>query len=189
MPTCCSIGHALARLVELKAGVGSTEQLSAFMFDRAKHPAFQHVISRHQYARGCKGKILLFQGVARFLAALRAAWHGACCMSDRAPQKLTNRPNQPLGELKMKSTLTVKDLAANKELDREEMSAVRGGFGDQAIAEQLGNAQIGGVSMNVGNESKFSGPTTIQSDSKFDQHATNDSYSKNFKSFFGDLPL
>ena len=83
----------------------------------------------------------------------------------------------------MKSTLTIKDLAANKDLDRKAMSAVRGGQGDQAIAEQLSNAQAGGVNMNVGNGSLFNGPTTIQSDSKFDQYATNDSYSRN-KSFF-----
>jgi hypothetical protein len=85
----------------------------------------------------------------------------------------------------MKSTLTIKDLAANKDLDRKAMSAVRGGQGDQAIAEQLRNAQAGGVNMNVGNGSLFNGPTTVQSDSKFNQDATNDSYSKNFKSFYG----
>jgi hypothetical protein len=77
--------------------------------------------------------------------------------------------------------LTIKDLAANKELDRKEMSAVRGGFGDQAIAEALSNKQLGLVGLNVGNGSKFDGPTIIQSDSVFNQTGTNDSSSTNKK--------
>jgi hypothetical protein len=85
----------------------------------------------------------------------------------------------------MKSTLTIKDLSANKALGSKEMTAVRGGVGNQAIGEELGNGQLGLVGMNVGSVSKFGSPTTIQADSKVDQHATNDSYSKNFSSLFG----
>jgi hypothetical protein len=81
----------------------------------------------------------------------------------------------------MTTALTIKDLATSKELDHEAMSAVRGGFGDQAIAKQLSNAQLGLVEMNVGNGSKFDGPTIIQSDSVFHQSATNDSDAKNKK--------
>jgi hypothetical protein len=77
--------------------------------------------------------------------------------------------------------LTIKDLAAHKELDRKAMSAVRGGVGDQAIAKELSNSQLGLVQMNIGNGSKFNGPTTIQSDSDFSQSATNTSDAKNKK--------
>jgi hypothetical protein len=96
-------------------------------------------------------------------------------------------PN-PLGELPMKA-LTIKDLAASKELDRKAMSAVRGGFGDQAIAKELSNAQLGLVEMNIGNGSKFNGPTIIQADSDFSQSATNTSDAKNkkFATVFGFL--
>jgi hypothetical protein len=49
----------------------------------------------------------------------------------------------------------------------------------------MNNVQIGAMNMNVGNDSDFTGPATIQADSKFEQRASNFSFSKNFKDFFG----
>jgi hypothetical protein len=85
----------------------------------------------------------------------------------------------------MTTTLTIKDLSINKELDRKAMLAVRGGVGNQAIAEQQSNTQFGVVNMNVGNGSTFNGPTTIQANSSLKQEASNFSFSKNFSNFFG----
>jgi hypothetical protein len=82
----------------------------------------------------------------------------------------------------MKSTLTIKDLAATKELDQKAMSAVRGGLGDQANSTAQGNFMATFAPVNVGNGSYVSGPATFQVDSNPTQTATNDNTSTNFKS-------
>jgi hypothetical protein len=81
----------------------------------------------------------------------------------------------------MKSTLIIKDLALDKALDRKSMSAVRGGFLDQANATQQGNAQKLGAAVEVANLASFagSGPVNFQVTSNPTQDAWNDSYSKN----------
>ncbi|HSW17298.1 MAG TPA: hypothetical protein VLJ86_08740 [Ramlibacter sp.] len=73
----------------------------------------------------------------------------------------------------MQTTLTIKDLPASLELDREAMSAVHGGQDNQAIGTSQSNVQGMVAAANVGNASLFCGPTTIQSDNTFDQHASN----------------
>jgi hypothetical protein len=87
----------------------------------------------------------------------------------------------------MKSILTIKDLSANKELDRKAMCAVRGGEGDQANGTNQSNVLAAFAPVKVANGSKFmgSGPTTIQVRSDVDQTADNYSYSDNYKSAFG----
>jgi hypothetical protein len=81
----------------------------------------------------------------------------------------------------MKSTLTIKDLSVSKELDRKAMSAVRGGYSDQGIAEGQSNAQLALVHMNIGNGSHLYGPSNIQADSVVHQDADNYSDNYNFK--------
>jgi hypothetical protein len=87
----------------------------------------------------------------------------------------------------MKSTLTIKDLALDKQLDGKAMSAVRGGQGDQANGTSQSNVMAALAPVNVGNGSAFvgSGPATIQANSYLDQTASNYSYSENFKADFG----
>ena len=79
----------------------------------------------------------------------------------------------------MQSTLMIKDLSASLELDREAMSAVRGGVDNQANGTAQQNVQNMAAVANVGNASLFGGPATIQSDNTFDQSAHNTSYSTN----------
>ena len=78
-------------------------------------------------------------------------------------------------------SLMIKDLSASHELDREAMSAVRGGLGDQANGTSQSNVQNMAAAANVGNGSVFGGPTTIQSDNTFTQTASNYSDATNFK--------
>jgi hypothetical protein len=87
----------------------------------------------------------------------------------------------------MKSTLTIKDLSANKELDRKEMSAVRGGESDQANGTNQGNFMSAFAPVSVANGAQFmgSGPVIIQVDSDVDQTASNYSTSSNNKSAYG----
>jgi hypothetical protein len=87
----------------------------------------------------------------------------------------------------MKSTLTIKDLCANKELDRKEMSAVRGGEGNQANGTNQGNFMSAFAPVSVADGAKFmgSGPVIIQVDSDVDQTASNYSTSSNNKSAYG----
>jgi hypothetical protein len=87
----------------------------------------------------------------------------------------------------MKSTLTIKDLSTDKELDRKEMSAVRGGEGNQANGTNQGNFLGVIAPVSVANGAKFmgSGPVIIQVDSDVDQTGTNDSTSSNYKSAYG----
>lgn len=79
----------------------------------------------------------------------------------------------------MQTTLTIKDLSASRELDREAMSAVHGGDGNQAIGTSQANVQNMAAAANIGNGSLFLGPTTIQSDNTFTQDAHNDNDATN----------
>jgi hypothetical protein len=80
----------------------------------------------------------------------------------------------------MKSTLTIKDLALDKELGSEAMAAVRGGLANQANGTQQSNTQALFAPVVVGNGACFGGgPVTIQVDSFPTQTATNDSTSSN----------
>ena len=85
-------------------------------------------------------------------------------------------------------TLAIKDLPASVEIDRHALRAVRGGLGDQANATSQSNVQHMAAAANVGNGSYFHGPTTIQSDNTFEQHARNDNYATNFKGLSIGLP-
>ena len=80
-------------------------------------------------------------------------------------------------------TLMIKDLSASLELDREAMKAVRGGADDQAIGTSQSNVQVMSAAANVGNGSKFFGPTDIQSDNTFSQDATNTNTATNVDAF------
>ena len=84
-------------------------------------------------------------------------------------------------------TLTIKDLSASRTLDRDAMTAVRGGLGDQANGTSQSNVQNMAAAANVGNASLFGGPATIQSDNTFTQTASNHSYAENFKALSIDL--
>jgi hypothetical protein len=79
----------------------------------------------------------------------------------------------------MKSTLTINDLSASKELDGAAMSAVLGGEGNQANGTSQGNVQNMAAAANIANCSLILGPATIQSDNTFTQDAHNTSYSTN----------
>jgi hypothetical protein len=91
----------------------------------------------------------------------------------------------------MKSILTIKDLALDKQLDGKAMSAVRGGQGNQANGTSQSNVMAAFAPVNVANGSLFggSGPVTIQATSDLDQTASNYSYSDNFKGDFGYFPI
>ncbi len=74
----------------------------------------------------------------------------------------------------MKSTLTIKDLSLDKALGSKEMSAVRGGLGDQANATGQSNVLSMIAPVSVGNGSSFSGgPVIFQVDSNPTQTASN----------------
>jgi hypothetical protein len=89
----------------------------------------------------------------------------------------------------MKSTLTIKDLALDKELDGKAMSAVRGGQGDQANGIDQPNVLAAITALNTANGTAFcgTGPGTIQADSYVSQTATNYSDSDNFMGDYGYL--
>jgi hypothetical protein len=78
-------------------------------------------------------------------------------------------------------SLMIKDLSASLELDREAMTAVRGGLGDQANGTSQANVQNMVAVANIGNGSIFGGPATIQSDNTFTQNASNYNEAVNFK--------
>ena len=86
----------------------------------------------------------------------------------------------------MKSTLMINDLCANKELERKEMSAVRGGQGDQGNVTGQSNTGFIFAPVSVGNGSQFNGPTSFQVTSNPTQNFSNYSRSKNVNSL--DLP-
>jgi len=84
----------------------------------------------------------------------------------------------------MKSTLTISDLSASKELDGKAMSAVRGGTADQANGTSQLNLQSMLAAANVGNGMVVgaNSPVIIQSDNTFSQDAHNSSTAFNDKS-------
>lgn len=86
----------------------------------------------------------------------------------------------------MKSTLTISDLSASKELDVKAMSAVRGGADDQAVGTSQLNLQSMLAAANVGNGMVVgaNSPVIIQSDNTFTQDASNDNYASNKSLFF-----
>jgi len=67
----------------------------------------------------------------------------------------------------------IDDLSISKELDGKAMTAVHGGQDNQAIGASQSNLQGMLAAANVGNGSKFCGPTNIQSDNTFNQDASN----------------
>jgi hypothetical protein len=81
----------------------------------------------------------------------------------------------------MTSTLTIKDLALDKELGSAAMASVRGGFANQANGTQQGNMLGLFAPVAVANGANFagSGPVIIQVDSFPTQHASNSSSSSN----------
>ena len=81
----------------------------------------------------------------------------------------------------MKSTLIIKDLSFDKQLDRTAMSAVRGGLGNQANATGQSNSLEMFAPVSVGNGSNFSGgPVIFQVDSNPTQTATNSNTASNY---------
>lgn len=79
-------------------------------------------------------------------------------------------------------TLTIKDLSLSKELDRQGLSAVRGGQADQANGASQLNLQSMLAAANVGNGIVGGfGPIIIQSDNDFSQDASNSSSQTNDK--------
>ena len=85
----------------------------------------------------------------------------------------------------MKSTLTITDLSASKQLDRKAMSAVHGGNADQANGTSQLNLQSILAAANVGNGLVVgaNSPVIIQSDNTFGQDASNSNTAYNDKSF------
>jgi predicted component of type VI protein secretion system len=82
-------------------------------------------------------------------------------------------------------TVLIKDLSLDKELDRKEMSAVRGGLANQANGTNQVNNQSLFAPVSVGNGSTFGGgPVNIQVDSYATQTASNDSTSSNSQGGF-----
>lgn len=83
----------------------------------------------------------------------------------------------------MKSTLSIGDLSASKELDREAMAAVHGGQADQANGTSQLNLQSMLAAANVGNGLIVgaNSPVIIQSDNTFTQDAHNSSTATNGK--------
>jgi hypothetical protein len=92
-------------------------------------------------------------------------------MLDKPPQTFRNNA--------MTSTLTIKDLSLDKELDRKDMAAVRGGLANQGNAGQQSNFLAMFAPVSVANGASFSGPVNIQVDSFPTQTANNDSTSSN----------
>ena len=83
----------------------------------------------------------------------------------------------------MKSTLIIKDLALDKELNGKAMAGVRGGLNNQANTTHQSNVLAQFAPVSVGNGSIFGGMTTLQVDSTPTQTAYNDSYSYNEQAY------
>ena len=85
----------------------------------------------------------------------------------------------------MKTTLTIGDLSASRELDAKAMSVVRGGVADQANGTSQLNLQSMLAAANVGNGLVVgaNSPVIIQSDNTFSQDAHNSSTATNDKAF------
>jgi hypothetical protein len=81
----------------------------------------------------------------------------------------------------MKSTLTIKDLALDKQLDGKTMSAVRGGNSDQANGTLQSNEASLCAPVKVGNGIGVCGPATFQVESNPTQTLSNCSTSTNDK--------
>jgi hypothetical protein len=79
----------------------------------------------------------------------------------------------------MTSTLTIKDLALDKELGRKDMAAVHGGLANQANATQQGNTLTMFAPVSVANGACFDSPANIHVDSTPTQTASNYSTSSN----------
>jgi hypothetical protein len=79
----------------------------------------------------------------------------------------------------MTSTLTIKDLALDKDLGQKDMAAVRGGLANQANATQQGNTLAMFAPVSVANGAFFGGASNIQVDSYPTQTADNHSTSDN----------
>ena len=84
----------------------------------------------------------------------------------------------------MKSTLIIKDLSLDKQLDSTAMSAVRGGLGNQANATGQSNSLEMFAPVSVGNGSAVCGPVAFQVDSNPTQTASNYSTSTNTNSMW-----
>ena len=82
-------------------------------------------------------------------------------------------------------TLTIQDLSASIELDREAMTALRGGTSDEVVGSSQTNVQNMVVASNVGNASLFGGPAIVQSDNAFSQSAYNSNYAVNVDAYLG----
>ena len=80
-------------------------------------------------------------------------------------------------------TLTIQDLSASIELDREAMTALRGGTSDEAVGSSQTNVQNMVVASNVANASLFGGPAIVQSDNAFSQSASNYNTATNIDAF------
>jgi hypothetical protein len=87
----------------------------------------------------------------------------------------------------MTSTLTIKDLALDKELDHNTMATVRGGLANQANGTQQTNFMQMLAPVAVANGANFagSGPVIIQVDSFPTQTASNSSSSSNAQGGLG----
>ncbi|MGZ3237353.1 MAG: hypothetical protein ACXU8A_08250 [Burkholderiaceae bacterium] len=82
----------------------------------------------------------------------------------------------------MKSTLIIKDLTTDKQLDSKMMSTVRGGNGNQANGTLQSNKAELCAPVAVGNGTDICGPATFQVDSNPTQTLSNCSTSTNDKS-------
>ncbi len=82
----------------------------------------------------------------------------------------------------MKSTLMIKDLTLDKQLDGKTMSTVRGGNGNQANGTSQSNVAELRAPVKVGNGAEICGPATFQVDSNPTQDLYNCSTSTNDKS-------
>jgi hypothetical protein len=81
----------------------------------------------------------------------------------------------------MKSTLMIKDLTLDKQLDEKMMSTVRGGNGNQANGTKQTNEASLCAPVYVGNGTGICGPATFQVDSNPTQTLSNCSTSTNNK--------
>jgi hypothetical protein len=81
----------------------------------------------------------------------------------------------------MKSTLLIKDLSLDKQLDGKAMSTVHGGNGNQANGTSQSNELALCAPVSVGNCTDVCGPATFQVDSNPTQTASNCSTSTNDK--------
>jgi hypothetical protein len=153
------------------------------MFGKAKHfPLCTHIYGHWQ---SLQIEILyIFQVLRLGNPVYGRNWHTLCFVFIERNEMLANSNT---GRTTMKSTLTIKDLALDKQLDGKAMSAVRGGQDNQANGTSQFNVLAAFAPLKVANGASFagSGPVTIQADSYVNQTATNYSDSSNDKSAYG----